>query len=123
MNKEQVKKVLDEKLQAKKLSCWNRGVIYYAFDLLENINDDELPQYFSKLKKLLLNGAINWYDYSWNGYSLCYDWQICERLATPSEQKRTKHGFLRPNKNEEWLDVQRRALFQAFDLIYQIVNQ
>lgn len=123
MNKEQVKKVLDERLQSKKLSCWKKGVVYYAFDLLENIDENELLKDFTKLEKLLLNGASNWSDYSWNGYSLCYDWQICERLATPTEQKRTKHGFLRPNKNEEWLDVQRRALFQACDLIHDIVNR
>lgn len=123
MTKEQVKKVLNETLERKKLSCWKKGVIYYAFDLLEKIDEDELPKDFRKLENLLLNGSSNWYNYSWHGRALCNNYQISERLATPSVQKRTKHGFLRPNKNEEWLDVQKRALFQACDLIHDIVNR
>jgi len=62
---------------------------------------------------LMLNGAQNWYQYSWGGCSLIYDRDIAERLCTPSELKRTKNGERRPNQNEEWLDVQARALRQA----------
>lgn len=119
MTKEQVKEVLEEKLQAKRLSCWDRGVIYYAFDLLENIDADELPKELKSLEKLLLNGAPNWSDYSWGGCALCYDEEICERLATPSEQKKKDYGRLQPNSYEHWLDVQKRALKQAFWLIYK----
>lgn len=122
MTKEQVKKVLNEKLQAKKLSCWDRGVIYYAFDLLENIDADELPQDFNKLEKLLLNGAPNWDGFSWGACSLIYDGDICERLATPSEQKKKDYGRLKPNQYEHWLDVQTRALTQSFYLVHKIVN-
>lgn len=121
MTKEQVKKVL-EKLQAKRLSCWDRGVIYYAFDLLEKIDADELPKELNSLEKLLLNRAPNWEDFSWGGYSLIYDVDICERLATPSEQKKKDYGRLKPNQYEHWLDVQCRALAQAFHLVYKIVN-
>lgn len=122
MTKEQVKKVLNEKLQAKKLSCWNRGVIYYAFDLLENIDADELPKELKSLEKLLLNGVRNWNDYSWGGYALSYGEEICERLLTPTEQKKKDYGNLQPNRYDDWLDVQRRALVRAFYLIYRIVN-
>lgn len=123
MTKEQVKKVLNEKLQAKKLSCWDRGVTYYAFDLLENIDADELPKEVKSLEKLLLNGAPSWGDYSWGGSALCYDEEICERLATPTEQKRKDYGRLQPNSWVNWLDLQARALRQAFHLIYKIINQ
>ena len=122
MTKEQVKKVLNEKLESKKLSCWDRGVIYYAFDLLKNIDTDELPKEEKSLEKLLLNGVPNWYYYSWAGRALCYDVEICERLATPSEQKKKDYGRLQPNSRENWLDVQARALKQAFYLLYKIVN-
>lgn len=123
MTKEQVKKVLDEKLQSKKLSYWKRGVILYAYDLLEYVDNNELPKKLSDLEELLLNDADNWQDFSWGGYSLIYEWEICERLSTPSKQKRKKHGLLKPNRKENWLDVQVRALTQACQLIYGIVNQ
>jgi hypothetical protein len=63
--------------------------------------------------RALLNGAADWNQYSWDGCSLCYDGQIAERLCTPSELKKTRHGERRPNSREEWLDTQARALFQA----------
>lgn len=65
------------------------------------------------LEKGLLSGAASWGSYSWGGCSLCYDADIAERLCTPSELKRKRGGDLRPNRSEEWLDVQARALFQA----------
>ena len=98
-----------EKLEGiKTRSKWEKGVIVYALELLEDIGEDE-----EITEARLLNGADNWSQYSWGGCSLIYDEDICERLATPSEQKKTKNGQYRPNKNEEWLDTQARALHQA----------
>ena len=122
MTKKQVKKALNKKLQVKKLSCWNRGVILYAYDLLENISVNELPKDFTSLEDLLLRGDNNWQEYSWSGRTLVYSWDICHRLATPSFQKRKDYGRLNPSKNESWLDVQTRALRQACILIHYIVN-
>lgn len=122
MNKEQVKKVLNEKLQSKRLSCWNRGVIYYCYDLLEKVEEKDLPNNFFYLEKLLLNGADNWQDFSWGGKSLLNNFSICDRLTTPTERKRTKNGLLDFNTYEKWLDVQARGLEQGFHLIYLIVN-
>jgi hypothetical protein len=94
-------------------SYWGRGVKTYALELLE-----ELPknvEYGSpmSLSDDLLNGARNWNNYSWGGCSLIYDGDIAKRLCTPSELRKTKNGELRPNKDEEWLDTQARALCQA----------
>ena len=65
----------------------------------------------------LLNGASNWSDYSYGGSSLIYDYDIAERLATPSEIKSRmrKDGSFNQmaNARETWLDVQARALYQA----------
>ena len=72
-----------------------------------------------KLREAMLNGARDWMQYSWGGCSLCYNGQIAERLCTPSELKRTKGGENPPNKGEEWLDVQARALYQAAALIIE----
>lgn len=61
----------------------------------------------------MLNGADSWIQYSWGGCSLIYDGDIAERLCSPSELKKTRNGERKPNGNEEWLDTQARALYQA----------
>lgn len=102
-------------------SAWDRGVLQYADELLDSLDEAIDGGYFYSddlgspkvLEKCLLNGASSWSAYSWGGCSLCYDSEIAERLCTPSELKRKRGGDLRPNKSEEWLDTQARALFQA----------
>ena len=112
------KSIIINKLnQEKTRSAWSKGVKVYALELLRELEQEELPENSKELKKLLLNGADSWKDYSWGGCSLIYDKDICERLATSSEKKRTRGGELKPNKLEEWLDTQARALHQAFNLI------
>lgn len=103
-------------------SAWNKGVTDYALELLEKLEEAINDGYFNpadlanheKLKAELLNGASDWNQYSWGGSGLIYDTDIAESLCTPSELKRKKGGELRPNSREEWLDVQARALGQAF---------
>ena len=106
-------------------SAWERGVRDYAADLLDQLDENIRGGWFDaealaeplKVRRELLNGADNWEHYSWGGCSLCYDGQIAERLCTPSELKRNRNGALRPNRSEEWLDVQTRALYQAAHLV------
>lgn len=107
--------------QTKSRSKWQRGVFDYALELAEELGE-EVPATFAELKRELLNGASDWFQYSWGGCSLIYNADICERLATPSEQKRTNFGDRRPNVNEEWLDTQARALQQAFYKIWDIIK-
>lgn len=102
-------------------SAWDRGLKEYALDLLDGL--EILPRGFRDLQKYLLNGADNWSAYSWGGSSLIYDYNIAERLCTPSELRRTDNGFKRPNSREEWLDVQARALGQASRMIKFIINR
>ena len=111
MEKEEIKKALEKE---KARSAWSKGVIQYAFDILDNMDDVEVTE------KNLLNGADNWKQYSYGGCSLVYDGDICHRLCTPSEVKRTKEGKKHLNKLENWLDVQTRALYQAYCLIMKI---
>lgn len=100
-------------------SAWDKGVTIYAFDLLDSISEaleydgEELS--LSNLKAYALNGASNWTQYSYGGCSLICDCDIAERLCTPSELKRKRGGELQPNSHETWLDVQARALFQAYN--------
>ena len=99
-------------------SAWNRGVARYALELLNSIDVGE-----EITKKNLLNGAKDWKEYSEGGCALIYDVNICHRLCTPSEIKKTKDGNRRPNKRETWLDVQARALYQAECLIMKIKKE
>ncbi len=94
-------------------SKWTTGVNEYAEELKEFLAENNLEA----TEKNMLNGAMDWTQYSYGGCSLIYDYDIAERLATLSEIKsRTrKDGSLNPNANarETWLDVQARALYQA----------
>lgn len=98
-------------------SAWDKGVTLYALELLDNIRDLPAADSRQEIKTALLNGASDWREYSWGGCSLIYNGDIAERLCSPSELKRTRGGDRRPNSREEWLDVQARALYQAFRLI------
>ena len=98
-------------------SAWNRGVVKYAMELMNDVDGKEITE------KNLLNGADNWKQYSDGGCALIYDVDICYRLCTPSEIKKTKDGERRPNKRETWIDVQARALFQAARLILKIKRE
>lgn len=106
-------------------SAWNAGVTRYALDLCEDLNErieyeGRNPANADELEQWLLNGAANWKQYSWGGSALIYNGDIAQRLCTPSELKKTRNGEKRPNRDEEWLDTQARALFQAAARICKI---
>ena len=128
MKLENIRKELEA---MKTRSAWAAGVKEYAIELLERLEEWEAGGYFNnsdltdrkKLHSALLNGADNWKEYSWGGCSLIYDRDIAERLCTPSELKKTRNGERKPNKSEEWLDTQARALFQAEAMINKIIEK
>ena len=103
-------------------SAWKRGVNEYAQGFVDDLEEWTEGGYITlediqdtgRLENILLNGADNWSHYSWSGCSLCYNYQIAERLCSPSELKKTHNGMRDPNSREGWLDVQARALFQAY---------
>lgn len=109
-------KCLETVNQANRRSAWARGVAFYTEELMENLGG-HIPENREDLEKALLNGARDWSQYSWGGCSLIYDGDIAEVLCNPSEYKKTRGGERRPNRNEEWLDVQARALYQAANRI------
>jgi len=97
-----------------------KGVLAYALDITQDIGDNYWRE--NKLNEkeryqLSLNWAKNRKEYSRWWLSLIYNRDIANRLATPSEIKKTKNGQLKPNKEEERLDTQARALYQAEQLI------
>lgn len=118
MKKNELIKRLEER---KDRSAWDRGVTAYAIDLVEDLDDDDI-NYSPCFYKTLLNGASNWTEYSWGGCSYIYDEDIAKRLCTPTELKKTDNGRRRPNGQEEWLDVQARALYQASNRIIKALR-
>lgn len=102
-------------------STWNRGVYDYALMLIDNRGDLE-DFHVNGLEEELLNGARDWRKYSYGGSACIFDSDIAERLCTPSELKRRDYGRLKPNSREEWLDVQTRALVQAYRAILMAVK-
>lgn len=96
-------------------SAWERGGKEYADELCERLkeSDEVAITNASELEQILLNGARDWKEYSEGGCSLIYDYDIAERLCSPSELKRVKGGERNPNARETWLDVQARALRQT----------
>lgn len=107
-------------------SAWNNGVKEYAIELLANATSNRECEDFASLQELkdaILNGASDWIQYSEGGCALVYNQDIAERLCTPSELKRTKNGLNNPNSRENWIQVQARALFQAWELIKRTYNE
>lgn len=101
-------------------SAWTNGVKRYAFDLLNRFNefcsyDKQNALEFSE--KTLLNGAANWLQYAEGGCGLVYDCAIAERLCNATELKRTQGGQKQPNSRETWLQVEARALSQAWRML------
>ena len=113
-------------LEARKdRSAWDRGVTRYALELVEGLEEtaryyERNPNPGAECREWMLNGAQNWDQFSWGGCSLIYDADIAERLCTPSELKKTRHGERRPNAREEWLDTQARALYQACNRVSRL---
>ena len=107
-------------------SAWNNGVKEYAIELLDDAaSNRECGEFASlqELKEAVLNGASDWMQYSEGGCSLIYNADIAERLCNPSELKKTKNGTNNPNNRENWVQVQARALFQAWELIKRVYNE
>ena len=106
-------------------SAWDKGVKEYAYMLLDKFfNDSDYKSItnFTSLHKALLRGASNWKRFSYGCFALFRNEDIAKTLCNPSELKKCKNGMLRPNKQEQWLDVQARALFQAEILIKSCVE-
>lgn len=125
-------KNIRKSLEASKArSAWDKGVKVYAIELLDGLEEAIDGGYFDIedlaapriLDKQLLNGASDWKEYSWGGCSLISDLDIAERLCNASELKKTDGGRKAPNKNEQWLDTQARALWQAAYLVREIISE
>lgn len=97
----------------KSRSAWGRAVNEYAYELAEEIEDGKEYKDIKSFAIALLNGASDWNEYSEGGCSLISDYEIAERICTPSEFKKKKYGELHPCRGMSWIDLQGRALCAA----------
>lgn len=108
-------------------SAWVKGVRGYAMELfddyVEGLHIDDSGWIEKITEKDLMSGAESWQQYSYGGCAEVYDEDICERLCTESEKKKTRNGQWRLNSNEDWLDVQTRALKQAARIVLRYANR
>lgn len=112
--------------KVKTRGAWNNGVKIYAVGLLSNADCNRECEVFTslcELKDAILNGAKDWKQYSEDGHALIYNTDIAERLCSPSELKKTKNGLNDPNSREIWVQVQTRALLQAWEMIKRTYNE
>lgn len=103
-------------------SAWEKGVRLYALEIVESLEqranvEGEHPVNVKELQHWALFGAMDWTQYSEGGCALIYNKDIAERLCTPSELKKTRNGQRDPNPRESWIDVQTRALYQAWERV------
>lgn len=101
----------------KSRSAWGRAVNEYAYELAEGIEDGEEFKDINSFAIELLNGASDWHEYSEGGCSLISDYEIAERLCTPSEFKKKKQGELPPSRGMSWIELQARALSKASRIV------
>lgn len=116
MKVDEIRKALDAYKPQR--GIWYQGVKDYAFDMLEVLNYEHIDKDFNsknikELKEILLNGASDWRQYSEGGCALIYNNDIKERLVCPSQR----------NRYIDCLSIQTRALNQAWNLIWNIINK
>jgi hypothetical protein len=103
-----------------------RGIHKYALELLENVNPNaKVPDSYDALKKQLLNGTRDWYEYSYGGRALVYDADIAKRMFTPSMCKklmRVDGSYRNPPNYSNWLDFQAKMLAIASGTIWLVIK-
>lgn len=129
MKIETLKRTLEQK-ETKARGTYNKALYSYALELVENIGDhynttqeqrDNLQDIDREtLKKLALNGADSWEQYSWGGSSLCYNYDILERLFCPSIVKKYENAD--SVRGVHLLDYQAKALARGFTILYNTIK-
>ena len=114
-----------EKLSRTERTYWSRGVASlirdYAEDVLKEHDGEEVTS--DEFYKLWDCGNDTLRDAVYGGsYDIC-NYDIAKRLLSPSEFKKSKEGMRRPNRNEEWLDIEYRAICCAMSKSFLILSK
>ena len=113
-----------EKLIKSERSCWSRGVASLIRDYGEDVLGEHDGEIISArdFYKLWNCGAETLRDAVYGGSFDIWNYDIAKRLCTPSELKKSNEGMRRPNKSENWLDVEIRAMYQAMYKSFAIMK-
>lgn len=121
-----VKRLVEEaeKLSRTERSCWNHGVASLIRDYAKEVLQEHDGEIISArdFYKLWNCGNEALKDAVYGGYFDIWNYDIAKRLCTPSELKKSNEGMRRPNKCEEWIDVEVRAVYQAMYKSFAIME-
>ena len=111
-------------LNSKAGTYWNKSVKSYAIELLDKLRDVNFQNASNEeIHMLLLGGATNWSDYSYNYSELKTSEDIARRVTTKKVFESYDQGRKNPNKVENWFDVQANALAEAERLIFNCISR
>lgn len=99
--------------------AYRNAVKLYAIDILNGLGDAVVPDTIAELHDELLDGCLNWVEYSYCGKALADSYSIAARTCSPTVLKRLHAGAKQPIGFVSWLDYQASALKQAEKLIIQ----
>lgn len=127
MNIKELKNKLETE-QEKARGTYQKAIYQYAFELVDNIADNYITtaeelehlESIANLKERALNGATNWNQYSWGGCSLCYNFDILNRLFCKFIAKKYENAD--SVRGRHLLDYQASALARAFCKINFIIK-
>ena len=106
-------------------SDWSRGVASlirdYAEEVLSEHDGEELnAQEFYKIWNC---GADTLRDAVYGGSYDVWNYDIAKRLCTPSALKKSNEGMRRPNRREEWIDIEYSAICCAMSKSFLILSK
>ena len=112
-----------EALSRTERSCWNRGVASLIRDYAEEVLKEHDGETVSnkELFRLWNCGNETLRDAVYGGCFDIWNYDIAKRLCTPSEFKKSNEGMRNPNRCENWLDMEYRAIYRAVCLTYNIL--
>lgn len=99
--------------------AYRSAVKLYAIDILSGLGEGVVPDTIAELHDELLDGCLNWVEYSYCGKALADSYSIAARTCSPTVLKRLHAGAKQPIGFVSWLDYQASALKQAEKLIIQ----
>lgn len=116
-----IKDIENKLLSRQDRSTWDKAVTQYALEILCDLDYLERDPDFDigklsvkELEAVCLNGANDWRMYSFGGCSLCYNYDIQERLYPKSKWRKYPSG-------DKLLYDQSRALRSAFTRIKRTI--
>lgn len=98
-------------------SQWTKAKEALKEMILDNIEEFEKDiKDYKTLKIAVLNGAENFKEASYNGNFLIYNYDLAKLFCTPKqlEKLEARKQFPQGIGGESWLDIQARAIVQAF---------